>query len=101
MNDSITAWQCIGCGNLEAPQTCIGVCEYRKVRLIDARVCEQQQREFAALRAFVMGLATTHPRADAFEASYLALQRKAGELLNSLKTSAPLPAAPTPHARGP
>ena len=45
MTDSITAWQCIGCGNLEAPQTCIGVCEYRKVRLVDANLFDQQQHE--------------------------------------------------------
>src|SRR3546814_4800332 len=36
MPEPIIAWQCIGCGKLEAPQTCIGVCEDRKVELLPA-----------------------------------------------------------------
>jgi hypothetical protein len=31
MTERMKAWQCIGCGNLDAAQTCIGVCDYRKV----------------------------------------------------------------------
>jgi hypothetical protein len=27
MTDYVKAWQCIGCGKIEAPQTCIGVCQ--------------------------------------------------------------------------
>ena len=34
MGDYINAWQCIGCGKIEAPQTCIGVCQDRKVQLV-------------------------------------------------------------------
>ena len=32
----VEAWRCIGCGRIEAPRPCIGVCEDRKVRLVDA-----------------------------------------------------------------
>jgi hypothetical protein len=31
MKDYVKAWQCIGCGKIEAPQACIGVCQDRKV----------------------------------------------------------------------
>ena len=34
MTDYLQAWQCIGCGKLEAPQTCIGVCRDKKVFLV-------------------------------------------------------------------
>jgi uracil-DNA glycosylase len=27
----VKAWQCVGCGKIEAPQTCIGICQDRKV----------------------------------------------------------------------
>jgi hypothetical protein len=45
--DTIEAWKCIGCGNIEAPQTCIGVCQYRKVQLVDAL---EHERILADLR---------------------------------------------------
>ena len=30
------AWQCIGCGRIEGPQPCIGVCQDRKVSFVFA-----------------------------------------------------------------
>jgi len=36
MTDYVKAWQCIGCGKIEAPQNCIGVCEDRKVQFVYA-----------------------------------------------------------------
>ena len=30
------AWQCIGCGRIEGPQPCIGVCQDRKVSFVCA-----------------------------------------------------------------
>jgi hypothetical protein len=52
----IEAWQCIGCGRIEAPHPCIGGCQDRKVRFVDAsfyedapaRLCEAK-REATAL----------------------------------------------------
>ena len=34
--DYLQAWQCIGCGRIEAPQPCVGICQDRKVLLVDA-----------------------------------------------------------------
>ena len=34
MGDYVQAWQCIGCGRIEAPQTCIGVCRDRRITLV-------------------------------------------------------------------
>ena len=34
--ERIVAWQCIGCGRIEGPQPCVGVCQDRKVTLVPA-----------------------------------------------------------------
>mgnify|MGYP003298961436 CR=1 FL=1 len=36
LRDAIDAWQCIGCGRVEAPQNCVGICEDRRVKLVHA-----------------------------------------------------------------
>lgn len=36
MVEVIELWQCVGCGRIEAPQPCIGVCRDRKLRVVDA-----------------------------------------------------------------
>ncbi len=86
--DTITAWQCIGCGRLEAPQNCVGVCQDRKVELgsawdpAEALVAlEEAQARVAALEAVLGRLVRTHPRDGAYEASYKALQDEARKVL--------------------
>jgi hypothetical protein len=32
MSERIKVWQCIGCGRIDSPQNCIGVCEYGIVK---------------------------------------------------------------------
>jgi hypothetical protein len=86
--ETITAWQCIGCGRLEAPQNCIGVCQDRKVELVSAwdyaqalTALEEARDSAASLEALVSRLAHTNPRAEAWKDTYLALQKEARELL--------------------
>ena len=69
MNGRIEAWQCIGCGRIEAPQNCIGVCQDRKVELVDARSFDELQRQLDAERvksgrllALMQRLAWSKPR---------------------------------------
>ncbi|MCP1372666.1 hypothetical protein [Dyella lutea] len=91
MTDTIEAWQCIGCGRVEAPQTCIGVCRDRKVQLVGLADFEQARAEAAALRA---RLADVHahlqrfvlatPNEGRWEAAWLALQAQLREVLGSL-----------------
>jgi hypothetical protein len=56
MMDTIKAWQCIGCGKLEAPQNCIGVCQDRRVELVYASAYAAQAVELARLQAQRDGL---------------------------------------------
>ncbi len=85
MAERVKAWQCIGCGSIEAPQTCVGVCEHHKVEFVYAG---EHAAEVADLRArlddclaLARRLALTTPRRDRFEASYRALQHDARALL--------------------
>ena len=91
MSDSVKAWQCIGCGAIEAPQTCIGVCEYRKVELVyafdHARILAEAvatSRRAEALEAVVRQLARVTPREGEWKRSYRALQEKARRSLTML-----------------
>lgn len=87
MSDYITAWQCIGCGKLEAPQTCIGVCQDKKVFLVgkddyDAALAEilrlQSQLDTAASMLLRFERAT--PREGQWQAAYEALQAQVREV---------------------
>jgi len=91
--DEIVAWQCIGCGNIEAPQTCVGVCEYRKVRFVyaddHARAMAEVNVSAAALHRFVQKIASIRPREGLWETSFRALQEEARQLLRASAPSSP------------
>ena len=88
MTDWIQAWQCIGCGKIEAPQPCIGVCRDRKILMVGKDEHEQAlhrlhqlEGEIDAMRGLLVQLAWSSPNADAWERSYCVLQLKAKALL--------------------
>jgi hypothetical protein len=82
MAEYLKAWQCIGCGRLEGPQTCIGICEDRPVQLVSAGDYEDALAQAAAARqraealaAVVRQIASITPRPGEFERSYRAFRR--------------------------
>lgn len=86
--ETIAVWRCIGCGRIEMPATCIGVCQDRKVELVGAwdyaevvAALEEANERVAALEALAGRLARITPREGAWKASYLALQAEARRLL--------------------
>src|SRR4051794_1881129 len=86
--ETISAWQCIGCGRIEAPQTCIGVCPDRRVGFVHAgehapsrAELQVTRHERDALRALVRTLAFSRPRDGEWERSYSALQGQARALM--------------------
>ena len=88
MTETIKGWQCIGCGRVEAPQNCIGVCRDRKVELVYAsELADAEGRlarardEISALRAFLLKLAGTKPRDGQWEKSWRSFQDEAKALL--------------------
>lgn len=95
MTDYLEAWQCIGCGRLEAPRPCIGVCRDRRIKLVDAIQHENALAELASVRQdlerllmLARRLAHVTPRPGQWERSYRALQREASGLLSRAPTAA-------------
>lgn len=91
---TIKAWECAGCGRVEAPQPCVGVCQDRAVELVPEeayRSIEDERDRLrddnAALRALVLRLAKTNPRDEQWEAGYKALQKRARYLLDSIENT--------------
>lgn len=98
MTETMKAWQCIGCGRIEAPETCIGVCQDRKVELVyaqeyeDALALARRARQHAqALEGLVRRVAWTTPRDDKWEDSYRSLQDQARRLLAAMEGEDPKP----------
>jgi len=92
MTDTVTVWQCIGCGKIEAPQTCIGVCQDRKVELVyagdhaDALVAlEDVTAQRDRLARLVRRIACTTPRPGDAEATLQAFRTQAREQLAHLR----------------
>lgn len=88
MDEHIKAWQCIGCGKIEAPQTCIGVCQDRKVEFVYAEEYEAAMAQLALVReqvkvfkALAHLLAWSKPHDGEWESSYRALQEQARRIL--------------------
>ena len=85
MTETVKAWQCIGCGKIEAPQTCIGVCQDRKVELVYAHehraALARAQAQTSALELIVRQIAGATPREGEWERSYRALQERARHAL--------------------
>jgi len=96
MIEHIKAWQRIGCGRIEAPQNCIGLCEDRNVEFVYASEHEDAMArlrlassQVSALSALLRRLASTTPRKGEWEQSYRALQTQARALLATLQPTAP------------
>jgi len=82
------AWQCIGCGRIEGPQPCIGVCQDRKVSFVYAsdhaavlgRLLDAEDR-IAALERLVRRMALSTPREGEWERGYRSLQEEARRIV--------------------
>lgn len=91
MTDTVKAWQCIGCGRIEAPQPCIGVCQDRRVEFVYAGDFEEASQRARSiehkaelLAALARQLALTNPRDGEWERCYRALQARARGVLAQL-----------------
>lgn len=83
MSDYVKAWQCIGCGRIEAPQTCIGVCRDEKIEFVYADEHEAVLARAKALETIVRKIAWSTPRGGEWERSYRILQNEARRILSA------------------
>lgn len=77
MVETIKAWQCIGCGKVEATAQCIGVCQDRPVELVDAKDYRAALARIESLEEVVRRIALTSPKHGESERTWLALQASA------------------------
>ena len=81
MTERLQAWQCIGCGKIDAPQPCIGICQDRKVELVYADEYDRLLARTQETQSLLRMLAQTTPREGEWERSYRLLQERARRLL--------------------
>ena len=103
--DYIQAWQCIGCGKIEAPQPCIGVCRDKKVLMVSKddhlqvlAELASAQRHLKGLQSVLMQLAWSQPRAGQWECNWRALQQRAREWIARPDDGTPESAAAEPSS---
>ena len=96
--DFVTVWQCIGCGRIEAPQPCIGVCQDRPVRFVAAAEYEEAlarlqtaQQKAEALGNLMLRFTLTSPRDGKWERCYTTFQAEARRLVSELASAAEAP----------
>lgn len=87
--DRIKVWECIGCGRIDHPQPCVGICRDEKREYVRAKDHDAAMSEANAaldvLRQIALELATTTPRAGEWERNYRALQKRAQAALTKLR----------------
>lgn len=88
MTEFIQAWQCIGCGKIEAPQPCIGVCQDRKVLFVGKAEHERLQAETEQLRqnldaayGLLTCMTSIRPREGQIERCWSSFQQQARTVL--------------------
>jgi hypothetical protein len=86
--DTVEVWQCIGCGRIEAPQPCIGVCQDRKVVLVGKQdldraheEIQRQRQRIDALRSLLAGFIRATPREGGWKSSWEQLQARTRQAL--------------------
>lgn len=89
VRSAVEVWQCIGCGRIEAPQPCIGVCQDRKVVLVGKAEHDQALDDIAqlqaridTLRALLTRFTRATPRKGGWQASWEQLQAHAHKALD-------------------
>ena len=75
-------WECIGCGRIDDPQPCVGICRDAKVEYV---LAPDHDRAMAVLLDVVRTIASTTPRPGQAERHWKALQARARRALASLE----------------
>lgn len=75
-------WQCIGCGRIEDPRPCIGVCRDEKAEYVLAK---EHEHAVAGLRRLAEIIARSTPREGEALRHWQALQSRARDVLRELE----------------
>lgn len=75
-------WQCIGCGRIEDPRPCVGICRDEPAEYV---LAADHHHAIEALSRVVRAIAQTTPREGEAVRHWKALQARAREALALLK----------------
>jgi hypothetical protein len=88
-----TTWWCAGCGAIDAPQPCLGICIWRRVEWVNAILYERERARALAerdtersLRLLLHRVASVTPRVGQWELGWRALAAQAVQGLNTINT---------------
>ena len=76
--ERMKAWQCIGCGRIEDPRPCVGICQDKPAEYV---LAADHDRAIEALTAVARAIAQTTPREGEAVRHWKALQARAREAL--------------------
>ena len=79
--EPVKVWQCVGCGRIDHPQPCIGVCRDQKAEMVWASDYARALARVRALETIIQRIVNTTPRGTSWERSYKALQEQARKAL--------------------
>jgi hypothetical protein len=74
-------WECIGCGRIEDPRPCVGICQDRKAEYV---LASEHDALLAALAQVVRTIAITTPREGECLRHWRALPQRARKALASI-----------------
>lgn len=73
-------WQCVGCGRIDDPQPCVGICRDEKVEYV---LASEHEQAMAQLLKVVRSVALTTPREGECLRHWRALQEQARRALDA------------------
>lgn len=79
--ERIKVWQCVGCGRIDGPRPCVGICRDEKVEYV---LAAEHERALQALIRLARTIALTTPREGECARHWRALQEEARRALASL-----------------
>ena len=87
--EGATTWWCAGCGGIDAPQPCLGICIWRPIDWVNANLYGQERTRALAerdaemrLRRLLHRVASITPREGQWERGCRVLQAEARETLD-------------------
>jgi hypothetical protein len=83
MIETIKVWMCVGCGRIDHPAPCVGICTDRKAELVHAADYADVLERIEALEDILRRIAFTTPRDGEWASAWRALQRDARSVLSS------------------
>jgi hypothetical protein len=78
--ETIRVWECVGCGRIDHPQPCVGICRDVKAEYVRAADYADARERIENLEGLLRRIAFTSPREGEFESAWRALQRDARTL---------------------